>query len=64
MDLIGSIGYIENRLGGRKSNHGGGKPAQKNAHTDTVGKEEDQADTRHSPAENDARLGRKIDTTA
>ena len=64
MDLIGSIKFTENRLGGRKANHGKGKPAQKNTGNDAVDEKNSQADTHHSLTEHDARLGRKIDTTA
>lgn len=64
MDLIGSVKYIENRLGERKPSHGGGKSAQKNTHGGASGASEDQADTHPSPAESDTRLGRKVDTTA
>lgn len=63
MDLIGSVKYIENRLGERKPSHGGGKSAQKNTHGGASGVSEDPADTRPSP-ESDTRLGRKVDTTA
>ena len=64
MDLIGSINYIENRLGGRKPNQGRGKPAQKNIRSDTVDEKSTQADSSRSPTEYDTRVGRKIDTTA
>jgi len=64
MDLIGSVKYIENRLGRRKPNHGEGKPARKNTRGGAGDVSEDQAGARHSPEENGARLGRKVDTTA
>ncbi len=64
MDLIGSVNYIENRLGGRKSNQERGKPAQKNNHNDAVDEKITPADSSHPPTEYDTRLGRKIDTTA
>lgn len=64
MDLIGRVSYIENRLGERKPNHGAGKPAQKNTHGDTADAMEDQTDTHNASAENGARLGQKVDTTA
>lgn len=64
MDLIGSINYIENRLGGRKPNQGKGKPAKKNIRDDAVDEKSHQADSSHPPTEYDTRLGRKIDTTA
>ena len=64
MDLIGSIEFMENRLGGRKPNHGKGKPVLKNTHSDVADEKNAQADTNHSSTESDTRLGRKIDTTA
>jgi len=64
MDLIGSVKYIENRLGRRKPNHGDGKPARKNTHGGAGGVSEDRTGTQHSPAENGTRVGRKVDTTA
>ena len=64
MDLIGSINYIENRLGGRKPNQGKGKPAQKNNRNEAMEEKSVQADSSHPPTEYDTRLGRKIDTVA
>jgi hypothetical protein len=65
MDLIGSINYIENRLGGRKPNQEKGKPARKNTHdSNTVDEKIAPADSSLPPTEFDSRLGRKIDTTA
>lgn len=64
MDLIGSIKYIENRLGGGKSNQGKRKSAQKNIRIDALDEKKDQADAHHFPTEYDTRLGRKVDTTA
>jgi len=64
MDLIGSVGYIENRLGGRKSSHGDRKSAPKNVRVDAVEEKKEQADDNHSPAEYDTRLGQSVDTTA
>lgn len=62
MDLIGTVNYIENRLGGRKSNQGERKSGKKSVNAEH-GKS-DQADANHSQSEYDTRLGRKIDTTA
>jgi len=64
MDLIGSVNFIENRLGGRKPSQGKGKSAQKNPRHDEVGEKSSQPDDHHSPTEYDSRLGRKLDTTA
>lgn len=64
MDLISSVKYIESRLGGHRSNQGKKRSAQKNTRTDALDEKKDQADARQFPSEYDARLGRKIDTTA
>ncbi len=63
MDLIGSIKYLENRLGGRKPNHGKGKPAQKKTQNDSVHEKNIQPEANPSSSEYDSRLGRKLDTT-
>ena len=64
MDLIGSINYIENRLGGRKPNQERGKSAQRNVRKDFVDEKNSQSESSHFQMEYDNRLGRKIDTTA
>ncbi len=64
MDLIGSVRYIGNKLGGRKPNQSKGKPAQKNTRNNAVDEKMTQADSSNPPTEYDTRLGRKIDTTA
>jgi len=64
MDLIGSINFMENRLGGRKPNQGKGKGVQKNTSKDAVGENNSQADTNHALTEYDARIGGNVDTTA
>ena len=64
MDLIGSVKFIENRLGGRKPNHGKGKPAQKNTGNDAVNEKNIQADSNQPSSAYDTRIGRKLDTTA
>jgi hypothetical protein len=64
MDLIGSINYIENRLGGRKPNQGRGKPAQKNSRNDSMEKKSNPEDPSHPATEYGTRLGSKIDTVA
>lgn len=64
MDLIGSVNYIENRLGGRKPNQDRGKPAQKIIRKEAVDDKSSQADSSHPQTEYDTRLGRKIDITA
>ena len=64
MDLIGSINYIENRLGGRKPNQGREKPAQKNARSEAAGEKDASTESAGTANNHDSRLGRKIDTTA
>lgn len=64
MDLIGSVNYIENRLGGHKPNQGRGKPAQKKAGNHVEDEKSIQTDSERSATEQTVRLGRMIDTTA
>jgi hypothetical protein len=64
MDLIGSIQYMENRLGGRKPNQGKGKPAQEKTRNDAGDERNAQSDANHYSIECDTWLGRKVDTTA
>lgn len=64
MDLIGSINYIENRLDGRKPNQGRGRPVQKKAPNHVEDEKSIQTDSERPATEQDARLGRMIDTTA
>lgn len=64
MDLVGSIKYMENRLGGRKHSYKKGKPAQKNTHSNTVEEQDAQSSTYHPSSGDDARLGQKVNVTA
>jgi hypothetical protein len=64
MDLIGSINYIENRLGGRKSNQEKGKPAHKKDHDETKVETGPREKSTADLTEYDTRLGHKLDTTA
>lgn len=64
MELIGNIKHIENGPGGRKPNHGKGKPAQKNTSNDAADEKNAVADAHHSSTEHDLLLGRTVDTTA
>jgi len=64
MDLIGSINYIENRLGGRHPNQGKRKSAQKSPRSDTENAKNTPADANQPTTEYEPRLGRKLDTTA
>jgi len=63
MDLINSIGHIENRLGERKPALGKGRVAQKNHRNNVAADDENPPDT-HAHTDNDTHLGRKVDTTA
>jgi len=64
MDLIGSVNYIENRLGGRNPNQDRGKPAQKNIRKDAASEKITPSGSSHSQTEYDTRVGQKIDITA
>lgn len=64
MDLIGSIHYIENRLGGRKPNQGKQKPVRKKAHSQSAGEDAERSKSDSTAGSPDSRLGRKIDTIA
>jgi len=64
MDLIGSITYLENRLGGRKPNQGKTKPAPKKPGNAATDEKSAHADTDQAITEYDTRLGHKLDTTA
>ena len=64
MDLIGSINHIENKPGERKPDPGRGKSVRKNTRNDAADEKNAPADAHHSSTEHDARLGRKVDTTA
>lgn len=64
MDLIGSVQYIENRLGGRKFNQSKGKSAQKSPRTVAEEENKSHPDERHVVPEYDAYVGRIIDTSA
>jgi len=63
MDLIGSVKYIENGPSGRKSNYGKERSAKKNAHIKAVDGKKDQTNPQHFSADDDTRLGRKVDIT-
>lgn len=62
MDLIGSIQYIENRLGERRP--GQGKSAPKSAHHLAEEEQKSSVDDRHTVPDYDAYVGRVIDTMA
>lgn len=65
MDLVGSIQYLGDRLGGRKPNQNRGKPVQKNSRNEaTADKVNPPVESTHPSAESDTRLGSKIDTIA
>lgn len=62
MDLIGRVGYIENRLGEHKPHQGKGKPAPKRPQAGGDGKESQVAD--HQPEGHGDGIGRVIDVSA
>jgi len=65
MDIIGSIQYIENRLGGYNSKQDKSKLAPKNTRNHHAAYLKNEGtDTNLSSTEHDAQLGRIIDTTA
>jgi hypothetical protein len=64
MDLISGIKPMENRLGGRRPNHGKEKSVPKNARSDAGKEKQDPEHADHASTEFDPSLGQKIDTTA
>jgi hypothetical protein len=62
MDLIGRVGYIENRLGERKPDRRGVKSVRKPPHEEEDARPEEDAD-RYS-AEQKTGIGRVIDVSA
>jgi hypothetical protein len=64
MDLISSIKYAENSLGGRNPNQGKGKSARKDTRNDAAVDANAPAVADRLSADGDALLGRKVDTTA
>lgn len=64
MDLISSIKYSENRLGGRNPNQGKGKSERKEIRNDVAMDANAPVVADRLSAERDAMRGRKVDTTA
>lgn len=64
MDLIASIKYIENRLGGYNSNQGKNKLAPKPGRSHAAYQKNAQSDINHFAPNDETQLGRSIDTTA
>ena len=66
MDLIGSVNYIDNTLGGHQPNQDREKSGQKNIRKNpNLPAEKESHSEPHQPqTEYDSQLGRKIDTTA
>lgn len=64
MDLIASIKYIENRLGGYNSNQGKNKLVPKIIRSHSAYIKHAQADTEEFTSEDETRLGRNIDIKA
>jgi hypothetical protein len=62
MDLIGSVKYIENRLGERQPHQGKGKPAPKHPQAADDGKEREAAG--RQPEGHGDGMGRVIDVSA
>ena len=61
MDLVGSVKYIESRLGERKPNQGKGKTAPKHPQAADDGKGREAA--AHRPEEHGDGIGRVIDVS-
>jgi len=64
MDLIRSVKYAENSLGGRRPSQDRGKSARKEIRNGTLDDTNAPAVADPVPAESDILLGRKVDTTA
>ncbi len=65
MDLIGGIKHMENRLGGRRPDHGKREFAQNNhSRKEAANEEHSPAPAQHPSIEGDIWIGRKVDTTA
>jgi hypothetical protein len=64
MDLVGGIKHMENRLGGRRPDHGKGEHAQKNTRNEAPIDEHSAALADHPATVGDIWVGRKVDTTA
>lgn len=64
MDLVGGIKHMENRLGGRRPDHGKRKPAQEHAHDEVLNDEHSAAHADRPATTGDIWVGRKVDTTA
>jgi hypothetical protein len=64
MDLISSIKYAENGLGGRRPNQDRGKFVRKEISNETLDDANVPAVDNPVSAESDVLLGRKVDTTA
>lgn len=64
MDLISSVKYAENGLGGRNPNQGKGKSARKETRNDAAVNTDAPVAADRLSAERDTLRGRKVDTTA
>lgn len=62
MDMIGSVKYIENSLGGRKNNQG--RSGKKNIRPAAKDRKKQQTEAHPVSNEYDTRLGRKLDVNA
>jgi len=63
MDLISSVKYAENSLGGRRPSQDRGKSARKETRNETSDDANAPALANPVPAESDILLGRRVDTT-
>ena len=64
MDLIGGIKHMENRLGGRRPNHGRAKPVHEPVRRDAANETCPAAAADDAAPTRDFWIGRKVDTTA
>ncbi|MDX8379980.1 MAG: hypothetical protein R8K48_08085 [Gallionella sp.] len=62
MDMIGRVKYIENSLGGRKSNQG--SAGKKNIQPVARDRKKQQTESHPVSNEYDTRIGRKLDVNA
>ena len=64
MESIGNIKKMENRLGGRKPDHGRARSMQNNPRNDAAPANDAAAADHQSSPESGISIGQKVDTTA
>ena len=64
MESIGGIKNMENRLGGRKPDHGKRKPVQNHTRNEFANESNARAAANQSPPDSGTQIGQKVDTTA